>query len=65
MDKLRFFLSFLLLLSFILSIPAIASPPSAVTNVDLLIVGGTIVTMNAKREIIENGAIAIKGGILS
>ncbi|MFZ1701622.1 MAG: amidohydrolase [Pyrinomonadaceae bacterium] len=31
-------------------------------TVDLLIVGGTIVTMNAKREIIENGAIGIANG---
>ncbi len=29
---------------------------------DLLITGGTIVTMNAKRDIIEDGAIAIKDG---
>jgi 5-methylthioadenosine/S-adenosylhomocysteine deaminase len=32
------------------------------TPVDLLIVGGTVVTMNAKREVIEDGAIAIKDG---
>ncbi len=32
------------------------------TAVDTLIVGGTIVTMNSSREIIENGAIAISGG---
>ena len=32
----------------------------AVVNVDLLIVGGTVVTMNDKRGIIENGAIAIR-----
>jgi 5-methylthioadenosine/S-adenosylhomocysteine deaminase len=31
-------------------------------NVDLLIVGGTIVTMNPGREVIENGAIAIDDG---
>ncbi len=29
---------------------------------DLLIVGGTVVTMNAKREVIENGSVAIKDG---
>jgi 5-methylthioadenosine/S-adenosylhomocysteine deaminase len=33
-------------------------------NVDILIVGGTIVTMNAEREVIENGAIAIKNGTI-
>ncbi|MBC7795616.1 MAG: amidohydrolase, partial [Pyrinomonadaceae bacterium] len=31
-------------------------------NVDLIVSGGTIVTMNAKREVIENGAIAVKNG---
>ncbi len=34
----------------------------AVVNVDILIVGGTIVTMNDKREVIENGAIAVTNG---
>jgi 5-methylthioadenosine/S-adenosylhomocysteine deaminase len=29
---------------------------------DLLIVGGTVVTMNADRDVIENGAIAVKNG---
>jgi 5-methylthioadenosine/S-adenosylhomocysteine deaminase len=33
----------------------------AQTTVDLLITGGTVVTMDAQRRIIENGAIAIKG----
>ncbi|MBP7476665.1 MAG: hypothetical protein KA810_15550, partial [Pyrinomonadaceae bacterium] len=31
-------------------------------DVDLLIVGGTIVTMNAEREVIVNGAIGITNG---
>ncbi|MEP6946169.1 MAG: amidohydrolase [Acidobacteriota bacterium] len=31
-------------------------------NVDTLIVGGTVVTMNEKRDIFEDGAIAINGG---
>ncbi len=30
--------------------------------VDLLIVGGTIVTMDSERRIIENGGIAVKNG---
>jgi len=34
----------------------------AAVNVDILIVGGTIVTMNEQREVIENGAIAITKG---
>lgn len=44
-----------------LAIQAFPKTP-AVVNVDLLIVGGTIVTMNDKREIIENGAIAVTNG---
>lgn len=35
---------------------------SRAINVDLLIVGGTIVTMNAEREVIVNGAIGITNG---
>ena len=35
---------------------------SRAVNVDILIVGGTIVTMNAERTVIENGAIAITNG---
>lgn len=31
-------------------------------QVDLLVLGGTIVTMNNDRAVIENGAIAVKGG---
>ena len=32
------------------------------TQVDLLVLGGTIVTMNNGREVVENGGIAVKGG---
>ena len=31
-------------------------------QVDLLVLGGTIVTMNKSRDLIENGGIAVKGG---
>lgn len=31
-------------------------------NVDTLIVGGTVVTMDSDRRVIENGAVAIRGG---
>jgi 5-methylthioadenosine/S-adenosylhomocysteine deaminase len=34
-------------------------PLNAITNVDLLIVGGTLVTMDGERRIIEDGAIGI------
>ncbi len=60
MNKLKVLLSVLLLLSFSSSGVGQTTGRSRVTNVDLLIVGGTIVTMNAKREVIENGAIGIK-----
>ena len=31
-------------------------------QVDLLVLGGTIVTMNKSRDVIENGGVAVKGG---
>lgn len=31
-------------------------------QIDLLVLGGTIVTMNSGREVVENGGIAVKGG---
>jgi 5-methylthioadenosine/S-adenosylhomocysteine deaminase len=34
----------------------------AATHADLLIVGGTVVTMDKDRRVIENGGVAIKGG---
>jgi 5-methylthioadenosine/S-adenosylhomocysteine deaminase len=37
---------------------------SAKTRVDLLVTSGTIVTMDAERRIIEDGAIAIRGGAI-
>jgi 5-methylthioadenosine/S-adenosylhomocysteine deaminase len=40
---------------------ALAGQPEA-ERVDLLVRGGTIVTMDATRRVIEDGAIAIKGG---
>ncbi len=63
MDKLKYFFSILLLISIPISGFAVtATERSRVVDVDLLIVGGTVVTMNAEREVIENGAIAIKDG---
>jgi 5-methylthioadenosine/S-adenosylhomocysteine deaminase len=32
------------------------------TPADLIVRGGTVVTMNAEKQVIENGAVAIKGG---
>lgn len=62
MDKLKYFFSTLLILTFSLPAAAINIRNNFAINVDLLIVGGTIVTMNGKREVIENGAIAISDG---
>ena len=33
-------------------------------EVDLLISGATLITMNARREVIEDGALAVRGGVL-
>ena len=66
MDKLKFYIIFLLLLS--LSCPTFAQriPHTnkyvAPWTCDLLIVGGTVVTMDAGRRVIEDGAIAVKDG---
>lgn len=59
MKKLRALLAVLFISSLASSAATLASP--AKINVDILIVGGTIVTMNADREIIEDGAITITG----
>lgn len=65
MKTLRLISSFFLLLSLVSSafsrLPGPSSIPAAI-NVDLLIVGGTIVTMNASRDVIPNGAVAVKNG---
>jgi len=34
-------------------------------NADLIVTGGTLVTMDAKRRVIENGAIAIRDGLIA
>ncbi len=63
MDKLKVFFSILLLISIPISDLAVTTAEkSRAVNVDILIVGGTIVKMNAEREVIENGAIAITNG---
>jgi 5-methylthioadenosine/S-adenosylhomocysteine deaminase len=59
------FLSALLLFVMITnsSLPdALAQRRSARERVDLLVLGGAIVTMNAGRQLIEDGGIAVKGG---
>jgi 5-methylthioadenosine/S-adenosylhomocysteine deaminase len=41
---------------------AVGAAPIRSYQYDLLIIGGTIVTMNSERQIIENGAVAVKDG---
>lgn len=60
MNKLQTFSLLLLLLAFLLPFAVRAEAVSRI-RVDLLIVGGTIVTMNGERQVIEDGAIAITG----
>lgn len=62
MDTLKFFLAFLLLFSLTFSAFGGTAQRSFAIDVDLLIVGGTIITMNGERQIIENGAIGIADG---
>ena len=65
----RPFASILLLLTFALGeFAQLPQPPDYLTkrgtpptSVDLLIIGGTVVTMDGTRRLIENGAVAIKG----
>lgn len=59
MNTLKAFLVSLVVLSF--SMPVIGQ---AAQRVDLLIVGGTVVTMDGGRRVIEDGAVAIKGGVI-
>lgn len=60
MDKLKTLFALFLLLS--LSFTGLAQrPPSRSSAADMLITGGTVVTMDASHRVIENGAVAIKG----
>ncbi|HMT08015.1 MAG TPA: amidohydrolase [Pyrinomonadaceae bacterium] len=62
MNKFRSFVAFILLSFLTNSTFAIIPANRPAVDVDLLIVGATIVTMNAERQVIENGAIAITNG---
>ncbi len=65
MNKLKTPIVFLLI--FVFSVISFAQKPTRSNatrlpkTVDLMIVGGTVVTMDAERRVIENGAVAIKG----
>ncbi|MDH3493509.1 MAG: amidohydrolase [Acidobacteriota bacterium] len=52
----------LVAVAFSLALTTIARSAAVGVEYDLLIVGGTVVTMNPGREVIENGAVAIKDG---
>ncbi|MDQ3220617.1 MAG: amidohydrolase [Acidobacteriota bacterium] len=62
MTIINFAAKLLLLSSFTLSsFVGFAAEPKRVIAVDLLIFGGTVVTMDKERRLIEDGAVAIKG----
>jgi 5-methylthioadenosine/S-adenosylhomocysteine deaminase len=52
----------LALLSQIVLLPAAASARQRPRRVDLIVSGGTVVTMDASRRVIEDGAVAVAGG---
>jgi 5-methylthioadenosine/S-adenosylhomocysteine deaminase len=52
----------LALLSQIALLPAAASARQRLRAVELIVSGGTVVTMDASRRVIEDGAVAISGG---
>ncbi len=64
MHKLRVLFVFAVLFALSTQTFAFGTSNRFAVDVDLLIVGGTIVKMNAERQILENGAIAIKDGRL-
>lgn len=58
----RTFVSCVLTISLFFSVNTFVGAQPAVTGVDLLILGGTVVTMDAERRVIENGSVAIRDG---
>ena len=66
MDTLKFFLTGFLLFTFSISLISQTVPHRdkvvPAWNCDVLIVGGTVVTMDGDRRVIEDGAVAIKDG---
>ena len=65
MDKLKSYFALLLVFTFSSSALAQRIPHTekyiAPSTCDILITGGTVVTMGKDRRVIENGAVAIKG----
>src|SRR5258706_13497676 len=56
------FASLLLALLLVLAGASSAFAQKRKSTVDLIISGGTVVTMDGSRRVIENGGVAIKGG---
>ena len=54
-------LSSILLICLALPVAALAFKVRSAINADLLIIGGTVVTMDKSKRVIEDGAVAIKG----
>jgi 5-methylthioadenosine/S-adenosylhomocysteine deaminase len=59
MEKLR--LPIVLFVSFLLILPQSVFGQRILTPYDLAIVGGTVVTMDGERRVIEDGAVAVRG----
>ncbi|HST52074.1 MAG TPA: amidohydrolase [Pyrinomonadaceae bacterium] len=59
----RFFIALVLLSQTILSIPSHSfAATRRLKRVDLIVSGGTVVTMDKDRRVIEDGAVAVEGG---
>src|SRR5919199_1928171 len=59
---LRLFVACVLFAQMILVNPAPAAARQRPRRVDLIVSGGTVVTMDARRRVIEDGAVAVAGG---
>jgi 5-methylthioadenosine/S-adenosylhomocysteine deaminase len=59
---LKSFLLCFALLSYSFAFDARAALPQRARRVDLIVSGGTVVTMDASRRVIEDGAVAVAGG---
>src|SRR5436853_6387161 len=54
--------AFILLILFICAAQSATMAQRRKTVVDLIVRGGTVVTMDGSRRVIENGGVAVKGG---
>ena len=61
-SRLRVFSILLFVFCLVVSVPLLAQAPAQPgQRVDLLVVGGTVVTMDDQRRVIDDGAVAVKG----